>query len=68
VRNTTPEKDVIHMRYLFAASFVTVVVAAVLAYAVPSEAGPSFSNSTMTTTPTTSTTTNMPAPPGHMGY
>jgi hypothetical protein len=64
----TPEKDVIQMRNLLAGSFMAVVVAAVLAYAGPSEAGPSFSDSTMTTTPTTSTTTNMPAPPGHMGY
>jgi hypothetical protein len=40
------------MRYLLAASFVTVVAAGAIIYAVPSQAGPSFSNSTMTTTPT----------------
>jgi hypothetical protein len=56
------------MRYLLAASFVTVVAAGAIIYAVPSQAGPSFSNSTMTTTPTTSTTSNAPAPPPHMGY
>jgi hypothetical protein len=56
------------MRYLLAASFLTVVAAGAIAYAVPSQAGPSFSNSTMTTTPTTSTTSYAPAPPPHMGY
>jgi hypothetical protein len=55
------------MRYLFAASFLAIVVAAALTYALPSQAGPSFSNSTMTTTSTTSTTTNAPPPP-RMGY
>jgi len=55
------------MRYLFAAGFVTVFAAGTIVVAIPSQAGPSFWNSTMTTTPTTSTTTNAPAPP-HMGY
>jgi hypothetical protein len=55
------------MRYLLAAGFFTVVAAGAIVAAIPSQAGPSFSNSTMTTTPTTSTTTNAPAPP-HYGY
>jgi len=68
VRNGAPQGDMIQMRYLLAASFVTVVAAGAIVYAVPSQAGPSFSNSTMTTTPTTSTTSYAPAPPPHMGY
>jgi hypothetical protein len=65
MRNGAPQGDMIQMRYLLAASFVTVVAAGAIGYAVPSQAGPSFSNSTMTTT---STTSNPPAPPPHMGY
>jgi hypothetical protein len=71
VRIGAPQWDMIHMRYLLAASLITVVAAGAIVYAVPSQAGPSFSNSTMTTmttTPTTSTTSNAPAPPPHMGY
>jgi len=61
-------RGMIQMRYLLAASFLTVVAAGAIVYAVPSQAGPSYPNSTTTTTPTTSTTSYAPPPPPHMGY